>query len=161
MRAVLNARAPASCSSEYHVPLKTLDVVFIVPWGQYRPKESDGVVRAVAGIAIVAGEMQVWSSWSTQRPLNRQRIKVDAGHQLDISGVRSEVEESEASAWEGIKRTWKRVQIAEDPSILRRERARLGSMSLGQRLSTMGEKLVGTFRLRKTGDGLVGRSCLA
>jgi hypothetical protein len=117
-------------------------------------------VRAIAGIKAVAGEMQVWSSWSTQRPVNRNRIKVEAGSRLDISGVRSEVEESEASAWEGMKRAWKRVQTEEDLRILRRERERLGYVSFGQRLSTMGEKLIGTFRPRKTGDELVGRSCL-
>jgi hypothetical protein len=137
--------------------LKTLDVIFNVPWGQYRPKESDGLVRAVTGISAVVGETQVWSSGSTKGPVDRTRIKVEAGNRLDISGVRSGVEESEASTWEGMKRAWRRVQVEEVLRIRRRERDRLGYVSLGQRLSMMGEKLVGTFRLSQNRAGLVGR----
>ena len=157
IRAVLNSRPLPSSTSGCHVPLKTLDVIFRLPWDQYRPKETDGLVRAVTGISAVVGETQVWSSWPTNGPVNRTRIKVEAGNRLDISSIPSRVEETEASTWEGMKRAWRRAQVEESPRIRRRELDRLGYVSLGQRLGMMGEKLAGTFRLHQSGDGFVGR----
>lgn len=134
-------RAVLSSRPSFYVPLYSFDVIFGVPHNIgsscYYPKQGDGLVQAITGIKTVVRETEVWYSWASRRPVNRNSVKVEAGRRLEISDVSGGVEESEESAWKGLEKAWKRTKASKTME------RHWSNMSWGSSISEMSRRLVG------------------